>query len=141
MSRRTRRRRGSVLLEAAVACCFLLLPLVLGIIQFGRFYNASNVLSQVSREGSRFAAVYGLDPTKDDNYIKDHMIVAGANSDLTIAREDISISPARAARVQYQPITVTVQYNLNNKRIKGIGFWNAGIATRSSVSMLEGNVN
>ena len=137
------RRRGSVLLEAAVACAFLLLPLVLGIIQFGLFYNASNVLSQVSREGSRFAAVYGMstDLTKDDNYIKDHMIATGASSDLIIAREDITISPARASRVQYQPITVTVQYNLNNKRIKGINFWNAGVATRSSVSMLEGNVN
>ncbi|HEX8551107.1 MAG TPA: TadE family protein [Abditibacteriaceae bacterium] len=58
-------RRGAVLVEAAAATLFLLIPLLVGIIQFGLFYSATNALSQATREGGRYAAVYGLTGTKN----------------------------------------------------------------------------
>lgn len=135
---RWRRRRGAVLIEAAAACIFLLLPLVLGIIQFGIFYGTSNSLSQVSREGGRYAAVYAL--TKPDSFIKDRMIETAALGKIALTPSDITISPAATGaplngRTRYTPIVVTVNYDLNNKRI--IRLFSPGIITRTSTTMIE----
>ena len=138
------RRGGAVLVEAAAATCFLLIPLLVGIIQFGLFYSATNALSQATRQGGRYAAVFGLPGKTDevsvagdessDDYIKDRIIEVGQNGNIVIAREDITISPQRSGRTQYQPITVTVRYNLN---LKSILLFKPGYATRTSVTMAE----
>ena len=144
---KARRRGGAVLVEAAAATLFLLIPLLIGIIQFGLFYSSTNALSQATREGGRYAAVYGLATTDNaaipgnetsDEYIKDRIIQAGNSGNIVIARSDITIMPPRTGRAQYQPITVTVGYDLNKKRIvRFFNFFSPGVVTRTSVSMAE----
>jgi len=142
---RNSRRRGSILLEAVFAVLFLLVPLVLGIIQFGIYYGATNVLSQVSREGGRYAAVYGtstaMTGAQVDDFIKTYMVQVGQNGNVTISKSNITISPAYAARARYSPITVTVSYNLGAPLASGgkrlIPLFNPGTVTRSYTAMSE----
>lgn len=132
------KRKGAVLVEAAAATLFLVLPLLLGIIQFGLFYGASNGLTQVAREGARYAAVYGLrsDGTPaSDKFIRDHMQEVGRQSNVVVDSANITISPARNLRSQYTPVVVTVTYDMNQKRI--MPFFNPGTVSRTTTSMLE----
>ena len=136
---RNPRRRGSVLIETAAAVLFLLVPLFLGIVQFGIYYGATNVLSQVSREGGRYAAVYGL--TQPDNFIKDYMIQVGSQGNVPITRANITILPAAASRVKFTPLTVTVSYNLGANLASGgkriIPLFNPGTVSRSYTVMSQ----
>lgn len=138
-SARNPRRRGSVLIETAAAVLFLLVPLLLGIIQFGMYYGATNVLSQVSREGGRYAAVYGI--TQNDNFIKDYMIQVGSQGNVTLRRNDITILPAPGTRTKYSPLTVTVSYNLGDSLANGgkriIPLFNPGTVSRSYTVMSQ----
>lgn len=142
---RNSRRRGSVLVEASATVLCLLVPLVLGIIQFGIYYGATNVLSQVSREGGRYAAVYGtsttMTPAQVDDKIKDYMVQVGLNGNVNINKSDITILPAYASRARYSPVTVTVSYNLGASFANGgkriIPIFNPGVVSRSYTSMSE----
>ena len=137
-----RRKRGAVLIETA-ACIIFLLALTLGIIQFGVFYNKTNSLTQVAREGGRFAAVYGITTTDNpatpgdesqDQYIVDRMKVVANAASIQLADSDVTITPARAARTRYGQVTVSVKYDLNK-----VAFltYRPGEATRASVMMIE----
>lgn len=53
-------RRGQALTEFALVIPLLLL-LIFGIIEFGRFIYAYEVLNNATREGARFAIVHGSD--------------------------------------------------------------------------------
>ena len=129
------RRRGSVMIEAALVSVFVLIPLTLAIIQYGIIFNATNTLSQVTREGARAAAVFALKTAaqnpgisqNSDQYIVSRIQAAAAPtsldmSDAAIARGDVSISitPAMNAgtstpRVKGQPIQVAISYNMRRK--------------------------
>lgn len=125
-------------MEAAAVTLFVVIPLLLGIIQFALFYGASNSLTQVTREGARYAAVYGLrndGAEGDDAYIKDRMLAVARAANLKMTAADITIEPARPARTQYTPINIAVQYNLDQKRI--IPVYSPGVLTRRATTMLE----
>lgn len=129
------RRRGSVMIEAALVSVFVLIPLTLAIIQYGIIFNATNTLSQVTREGARAAAVFALKTADEspginqtsDQYIISRIQAAAAPtsldmSDAAIARGDvtISITPAMNSttstpRVEGQPIQVSISYNMRSK--------------------------
>lgn len=129
MSRGVARRRGSVLMEAALVSIFVLLPLTLAIIQYGIVFNATNTLSQITREGGRAAAVFALKTSAEqpgvgmdaDTYILSRMQVAAASTSLDFNDMNITISPAMnvaggtPTRVKGQPITVTVSYDMKKK--------------------------
>jgi Flp pilus assembly protein TadG len=148
---RSRRASGSVLVEAAVAVVFLLLPLTLGIMQFGVFYNASNAVSQIAREGGRIAAVYGnaadnpATPANEgsDAFLQDRIKDVFDSTSLNPLKNssdfEVTIEPAdRAARTQFSQVKVTVKYNLNEKAFL---FFRPGFVTRTSYSMLEKKEN
>ncbi len=59
-----RRDEGQALVEFALLTPFLLVFLV-GILEFGRAWNAHIVVTQAAREGARKAAVYDPDITAD----------------------------------------------------------------------------
>jgi len=140
---RNARRRGSVLIETAAAVLVLLVPLLLGVIQFGMYYGATNVLSQVSREGGRYAAVYGL--TQNDNFIKDYMIQVASQGNVIINRADIDIAtPTGSPRQKYSMLNVTVRYNLGapinagGKRLIPLpALFNPGTVTRTYTVMAQ----
>lgn len=126
------RRSGSTLIETALVLGVILLPLTLGIIQFGLIFNATNTMTQIAREAGRYAAVHGKDVTFDGT---DAPPVAGAQASLknylkTVAgqtgikwdaiKDSVATTPALLKdRVSGQPITVSVTYPMKNKIFLG----------------------
>ena len=127
-----RRRSGSSLIETALCLAFVLLPLLLGGLQFGLVLTTTQALEQVSREAGRFAAVHYGEGTFDGsdtqgdaanadpslkNYLKD---VSAANGiPWNDIKNNITVSPGAGARTSGQPITVTIKYPMNKRSILG----------------------
>lgn len=138
--RRRARNSGAVIIETAMIFVLVILPLTLAIIQFGLFYGAKNALGQISRDGSRYAAVYGLASNVSDEAIIDHIKRMADNSAANdLVRSDITITPARASRGQYSLMTVTIRYDLNKKSFLGWAgrIFRPGVITRSATTMVE----
>lgn len=116
------RRRGSTLIEFALVAPVLLL-ITLGIIQYGIIFNATNSVSQITREGARAAAVFALKRDADppagaaDDIIRERVRIAADNASLR--RQDITsiIIEAPNGRAVNQQIKVTVTYDLRKKFI------------------------
>lgn len=112
------RRRGQALLEfALIAPIFLVL--VLGVVQFGLLTQATEIVTNLTREGARFAS---LGPDRKDVDIKSYIIRQTSEtplrrgSDPTV-NDDLSIAimPAEAARTKGAQVTVSVTYNLRSR--------------------------
>ena len=129
---RRKRRRGSTLVETALCLAFVLLPLLLGGLQFGLVLTTTHALEQVSREAGRFAAVHygeatfdgadtqgnaaGTDPSLR-NYLKK---VSEANGiPWNDIKDKIKVSPEKGFRSSGQPITVTIDYPMSKRSILG----------------------
>lgn len=106
------KRRGAAIVEMAFVVV-ILLSLTMGILQWGLIMNASISVTNLSREGARFAAVNHANGNDQiENYVKTN-VPPGINADdLTVA-----ISPAEGTpeRVSGQAITVSVSYNMSKK--------------------------
>ena len=62
--RASRSRRGaSVVVETALCMTLVVLPISIGILQYGIVMSTANQLEQISREGARYAAVHGTEAT------------------------------------------------------------------------------
>jgi Flp pilus assembly protein TadG len=61
MARRSflRDERGNTMVEFAIVAAFVFIPLVFGIIEFGRVIWARNMVTAAAREGVRYAIVHG----------------------------------------------------------------------------------
>jgi Flp pilus assembly protein TadG len=57
--RRSRQERGQALVEFAVVFSLLLLPIILGILYFGRYESYSNQETQMAESAARYASVNG----------------------------------------------------------------------------------
>lgn len=120
--RNLRQRKGQTLVETALVLSAVLLPTTLGILQFGIVINASNTLTQIAREGGRYAAVHGTEANSDAairTYVK--QVAAGtsiAPADLTDARIVISMN-AGAPRASGNAINVVVTYPMTKKVFVG----------------------
>ena len=122
MRRRTR-RRGQTLVEAAVVLIFILLPISMGILQFGIVLNATNSLTQIAREGARYAAMRATDADYPDSVIKAYTrTVATGTSinpvdlpDSTIVISMIDDKP----RVSGNAIRVVITYPMSKKLFVG----------------------
>ncbi|MDN5293987.1 MAG: hypothetical protein PWQ91_690 [Eubacteriales bacterium] len=81
----------------------LLLLLLLGIIEFGRIFNAYLIVTSASREGARYGAAGASDSE----------IVAKVKDAVMILDEDkvtVTITPSQSYRVRGTEIKVTVEY-------------------------------
>ncbi len=54
---------GAAMVEFAVVAALFFIPLVFGIIEFGRVVWAKNMVTAAAREGTRYAVVHGADKT------------------------------------------------------------------------------
>jgi Flp pilus assembly protein TadG len=118
-------RRGQAIIEMALVVT-ILLSLSLGLIQFAVLANARMALTNIAREGGRFASLNANAPDKQsggttltaDGQIKQYIADVAAQTTLkTIPAGNITISPAMntTARASGQPITVTINYDLSQK--------------------------
>ena len=126
------RRKGSTLVETALCLIFVLLPLLLGGLQFGLVLTTTHALQQVSREAGRFAAVHYGEATFDsadtqgnvagsDPSLKYYIRAVAEDNDIpwNDIKDKITVSPATGARNSGQPITVTISYPMNKRSILG----------------------
>ncbi len=119
-SSQTRKRRGQAIIEMALITTALLF-LTLGLMQFALLANARITLTNLAREGARYAA---MTKGATDRQIEDAVIAAAASTPLSdITRPEISVTPSPAsARVPDGSVTVTVTYDLRKKLIPGVAF-------------------
>ncbi len=123
-------RRGQTLVETALVLSAILLPLTVGILQFGIVLNATNTLTQLAREGGRYAAV-----RHTDEEIRAYIAQAAAGTSIKAidlrptalpdSRITIAMVPATATRTPGNPIQVRITYPMGNKIFIGNSF--AGI--------------
>ncbi len=127
-----KRHAGQTLVETALILVVVLLPLTLGIIQFGLIFNATNTMTQIAREAGRYAAVHCKEATFDG---PDTAPAAGAQGSLkfylkTVAdqtgikwdsiKDSVVVTPATpATRTKGDAVTVSVTYPMKNKVFLG----------------------
>ena len=144
-----RSRRASVLVETALCLAFVLLPLTLGILQFGVIMSTANQVEQLTRDGGRWAAVHAQSTNFDSdentsgslkNYMKTQ--TAGLTtvkwSDLTI-----TVTPSASSRAVGNPLVVTVTYPMTKKlfigtQFPGLSRWNTNYTTKATFVMEQG---
>ncbi len=132
---RRSRRRAQTLVETALVLSLVLLPTLLGFLQYGAIIYTAHALQSVAREGARFAAVHAGETTFDDavtqsnppslrNYLQ--TVCASTNigyADLTgnitaTSTPRLYVTPD-ASRISGQPITVRITYPMSKKFFVG----------------------
>ncbi len=129
---RRRRRRGSTLVETALCLIFVLLPVLLGGLQFGLVLTTTHALEQVSREAGRFAASHYGETTfnSDENQgsaasadpsLKYYVRAVATDNGIpwNDIKDKINVSPAPGQRSSGQPITVSITYPMKKRSILG----------------------
>ena len=133
------RHRGQAIIEMALVVTILLF-LTLGLIQYAMLANARITLTNLAREGARYAAVNAL-KTGSDNDIKDYvdLRVAEFTTLKDITRSDILLDFPEG-RQSGKPVKVDVSYNMRNKFILPVSFPGLarfGTATATAVMVIE----
>jgi len=101
-----REDRGTAMVELAIVLGGVFLPLVFGIVEFGRGVFAKTAVTAAAREGVRYAIVHGTDsgapatPTEVSNYVKSRTQIKPIVVTYTFAPDETPGSTA----------TVTVTY-------------------------------
>jgi Flp pilus assembly protein TadG len=125
------RDRGAVAVEFALVFVFVLLPLILGIIDFGRMWFAQVTLTQSAREGARLEAlnttagaanVYTGTTSSAASIGSIHVLVG--NTEYT---NDASIPPCTSGQDAVVKTTYTTNFLLfGQKTLSGKGFMLCG---------------
>ncbi len=113
-----RPRRGQALIEMSLVV-ILLLFLTLGLIQYGLLANARTALTNVAREGARYAALHARTgpPGQADKDIEDYVDSVARTTPLgSIKKQQITITTPEG-RNAGSPINVAVSYNMRQKFI------------------------
>lgn len=98
-----RDRRGQALVELALIVPVLLL-LVLGVVVFGRLFNAYMTIQHAAREGARLG-ILGASDAEITNRVLDNVV------SLNPAQVSVGISPAPGSRTSGTILTVQVSYD------------------------------
>lgn len=144
---RSLKRRASVMVETSLCLAFILLPITLGVVQYGIILSAMHQLDQLAREGGRYASVHAGEINFDSsettsgslrNYLKGIADGKGVIpwSDIS---SGITASPALGSRTSGQPLTVTITYSLKKKfflaSFPGMGFLSQTYTAKSTFVM------
>lgn len=97
-------KKGQALVETALTLPLLLL-ILMGIVEFGRIFNAYLIVTNASREGARYAAINSTDTTVNS-------AITNLTQTLDQSQITVTINPTQAGRTSGNPVTVTVNYNL-----------------------------
>ena len=92
--------RGSISVELALLLTFVLLPVLVGLIDFGQLLHAQNVMTRAAREGA-IAASRNMDVEDTVNrYVQ--------NAGYEVSRTRIDMAGSRESS---EPVTVTITYD------------------------------
>jgi Flp pilus assembly protein TadG len=108
MKKRMRSERGAALIEAAMIMPMILLISV-GIFEFGRAYQTSQVLTNAAREGARLAVLEGRTDgdvrARVNQYVTDGGLIALSDANIQINR-----TVALTASSTASTVTITYPY-------------------------------
>ena len=101
--KRMRSEKGVAMVEAAITLPIILLISV-GIFEFGRAYQTSQVLTNAAREGARLAVIEGSTDTevraRVNKYLTDGGLASLADSNIVLNRTTALTASATASNVQ-----------------------------------------
>ncbi len=130
--RERREQRGAAALEFGLIACFIFLPLVLGIIQYGWYFYVSQTTGGATSHIARRMAVGDCWGTNEaSTFVSSEVGSTGAT------QPSVSFTPTSnaAATIGTTQLSVTVTTHANV-----IGFWpmpNGGTITRTVQTMIE----
>lgn len=121
LRRKTARHRGQSIVETGFIIV-MLIGLTMGLVQFGFVYHTSLTLTNLAREGARFAGIHGLDPNVKNDlvaHLKRKCVQESAVNEADINADTVAIYPTLdATSPSYtagQPVTVEITYNMKKK--------------------------
>ena len=120
-----KKRRGAALLEFALVAS-LFFALLLGMLQFGVYLNATNTLWNLSREAARYASVQRDDNPDANQKIIDHINKPSPDGVLPPTVDPkkltITIEPSNYKdRGKGTEVKITLQYDMTDKLFVPIG--------------------
>ena len=113
MNARQQRQRGSASVEFALGVALVLTPLLLGMVDFGRYLSVGHTLSRAAHEGA-FSASRGADPT---SAVASYVTQAGLDS----SKLTLTLTPALTAATRGDSMKLTVSYNLTGYALAAWG--------------------
>lgn len=118
------KRRGQALVEMALVATILIF-LSMGLIQYGIIYTTTIQLTNLARDGARFAAIHGTESTVETQ-VEDYIQTRTVNG-TTIRAADVPDANIAVVRPNGgssgQPVTVTVTYDMRRKFILPVARW------------------
>ena len=98
---------GNGMVEFAIVAGLIFIPIVFGIIEFGRIVWAKNMVTAAAREGVRYAIVHGFDSPSpaDSAAVADYVEGRTALSPIIV-----STAWSDATKAPLETVTVTVKY-------------------------------
>ncbi len=114
------------MIETALCVTFILLPLTVGVVQYGVILSTMHQLDQLSREGARYAAVHAGESNFDSaenvaGSLKAYLKTISDGKTVVLwddIKNNITVTPAKNAtppRTSGQPVTVTISYFMKKK--------------------------
>lgn len=94
---------GSISVELALLLTFVLIPLLVGIVDFGQLLHAQNVMTRAAREGAMAAS-------------RNQDIEGAVNRYVQNAGYDLSLTSiaTEGSRASSEPVTVTITYDTSS---------------------------
>lgn len=98
-------KKGQALVEMAFVLPLLLL-ILMGIVEFGRIFNAHLIITNASREGARYAAVHSTDAEIE-------AVIDNLTSTLDQNNLTLTITPSFANRTSGSTVEVRIDYDID----------------------------
>lgn len=119
-------QHGSLAVELALILVFFLMPLIVGIIDFGQVLHAQIIITRAARQGVLAASRSQDVATVVNNYIEQ----AGYSKD------DAQVA-VTGSGLSGDPVTVTVSYDTQGMTILPLGSVSSGLATLAATATAE----
>lgn len=109
MRLRIRSERGSAILETALALPLLMLAGV-GVVEFGRAYQTSQVLASAAREGARVAVLQNSAAAAVDAKVRHYLQMGGLTSDGTVGVTTAAVAADSVAKAPGSEVTISYPF-------------------------------
>lgn len=118
------RRRGQAIVEMAFVV-MILLSLTMGMLQYGVIYNTNIQLTNLAREGARYAAVHATESTaatQTRTYLRD-IATRTVISQSSLTDDKIAFTTGTGGATAGSPITITIYYDMRKKFFLPVPGW------------------
>ena len=107
--RRRLSERGSAILETALTLPLLMLAGI-GVVEFGRAYQTSQVLTNAAREGARIAVLPNAAAGAVDAKVRQYLQMGGLTSDGTVGVTTAAVATDGVAKAPGSEVTISYPF-------------------------------